>query len=136
MHLNPAGVVTSIRSLEAIDQCQFARLGILDVRPNLVSREIGGVQVGLCGIENHAVDTSVGDIFVVLDILIQSSIGLHRKHVAITGVVVERVAVNIVGRLMGGKHENSTSVGLAAGSQGWRELVSEGRNRVCISLTP
>lgn len=117
MHLDPAGVVASIRSLEAIDQCQFTRLGILDVRPNLVGREIGGVQVGLCGIEHHAMDTSVGDVFIVLDIFIQTSIGLHRKHVAVTGVVVERVAVNIVGRLVGGKHENSTSVGLAAGSQ-------------------
>lgn len=117
MHLNPAGVVTSIGGFETIHQGQFTRLGILDMRPNLVGREICGVQVGLCWVEYHAVDTSVGNIFVILDIAIQRAIGLHGEYVSIAGVVVERVAVNIVRRFVSGEHEDSTSVGLTAGSE-------------------
>lgn len=87
------------------------------MRPDLVGGQIGRVEVGLCRVENHAVDTGLGVIFVVLHIAVQSPIGLDGKHVTVASVVVERVAVDIVGRLTGGEDEYRTSVGLAAGGE-------------------
>jgi hypothetical protein len=63
------------------------------------------------------VNTGLGVIFVVLYIAIQSSVGLDGKHVTVAGVVVEGVAIDIVGGLVGGEDEDGTGVGLAAGGE-------------------
>ena len=119
MHLDPARVITGLGGLQAVHERQFTRLGILKMRPDLVGRQIGRVQVGLCRVEHHAVNTGLGVIFVVLYIAIQSSVGLDGKHVTIAGVVVEGVAVDIVGGLVGGEDEDGTGVGLAAGGESY-----------------
>jgi hypothetical protein len=63
------------------------------------------------------VNTGLGVIFVVLYIAIQSSVGLDGKHVTVAGVVVEGVAVDIIGGLVGSEDEDGTGVGLAAGGE-------------------
>lgn len=119
VNLNPARVVTRVRSLEAIHQFQLTGLSILFVCPDLVGLQIGGVQVGLGGIEHHAVDTGVGLVLVVLNVDIEGAVGLNGENVSVSSVLIEGVAVDVVGRLVGGEDEDGTGVGVVAGSQGW-----------------
>lgn len=117
VHLNPAGVVIGRGSLDAVDQGQLAGFGVLQVCPDLVGLEIGGVEVGFGGVEDHAVDTGVGLVLVVLDVLDESAIGTCREDVAVAGIFVEGVAVDVVGGLVGGEDEDGAGVGVGAGGE-------------------
>ena len=118
VHLNPARVVARGGSLQTVNQLQLTGLRVLLVCPDLVGGQIGRVQVGLGGVEHHAVNTSVLLVLVVLHIDVQGSIGLHREDVAVSRILVERVTVDVVGRLVGGQDEDSAGVGVGAGGEG------------------
>lgn len=118
VHLNPTRVITRMRSLKTIEQSQLTSLSILFVCPDFVGLEIGGVEVGLGRIKDHAVNASVGIILVVLDILIKGTILGDGEDVSIAGVLVEWVTVDIVWGLVGGQNEDGAGVGVGASSQG------------------
>lgn len=117
VHLHPAWVVAWVRSLLAVEQSQLTGLGILLVRPDFVGREIGGVKVGLRGVKDHAVDARLGVIFVVLHILIKLAVLCDREDVTVTSVVVEWIAVDVVGGLVGGQNEDGAGVGVGVSSE-------------------
>lgn len=117
VHLDPAGVVIGRGSLDAVDQGQLAGFGVLQVCPDLVGLEIGGVEVGFGGVEDHAVDAGVGLVLVVLDVLEESAIGASGEDVAVAGVFVEGVAVDVVGGLVGGEDEDGAGVSVGAGGE-------------------
>lgn len=106
-----------MRSLLAVEQSQLTGLGILLVRPDFVGREIGGVKVGLRGVKDHAVDARLGVIFVVLHILIKLAVLCDREDVTVTSVVVEWIAVDVVGGLVGGQNEDGAGVGVGVSSE-------------------
>lgn len=118
VHLHPARMVIGRRGLETVDQAQFPGR-VLAVRPDLVGLQVGRVEKGLGGIEDHAVDARGRFIFVVLHILGQTAIVLDGKHIAIARVLVEGIAIDVVRRLAGGQDEDSASVGVGAGGQFW-----------------
>ena len=116
MHFHPARMVIGRRGLETVDQRQLSSR-VLAMRPDLVGLQVGRVEKGLGGIEDHAVDAGGRFIFVVLHILGQTAIVLDREHIAIAGVLVEGIAIDIVRRLASGQDEDGASVGVGAGGQ-------------------
>lgn len=64
-------------------------------------------------VEDHAVDSGVVLVRIVLHILLQSTSSVDRKDVSISGKVVEWVAVHIIRWLIGGEHEDCTSFGIS-----------------------
>lgn len=117
MDFHPSRVVVRRRRLETVHQRQLPGRSVLAMRPDLVGLQVGRVQESLGGIEDHAVDTGVFDIFVVLHVLRQAAVVLYREDVAVAGVFVEWVAVDVVRRLFGGEHEDGSSVGVCTSSQ-------------------
>lgn len=118
VHLDPARMITGGRSLQTVDQSQLTGLRILLVCPDLVGLQVRGVQVGLGGVEHHTVDARVLLVLVVLNIGIQRAVGFHGEDIAEPSVLVEGVAVHVVGRLVGREHEDGAGVGFTAGGQG------------------
>lgn len=86
------------------------------MRPDSVGPHVCAVEVCLGVIKDHAVNGGLGAIFVVLDVLVQSTFRVHGEDVAISGVVVEGVAVDVVRGLLGGKEEDGA--GLCVGVVG------------------
>ena len=87
-------------------------LKYLLVRPDFVSPHVGRVEVLLVLVEDHAVDGGVVLVRVVLDVFLQTALVVDGEHVAVAGEVVERVTINVVRRLIGGKYENGTGLGV------------------------
>lgn len=94
---------------ERVDKVMVANLL---VRPDFVSPHISRVKVLLVLVENHAVDRGVVLVRVVLDVLLQAALLINREHVAIASKVVERVAIHVVGRLVGSKNKDGTGLGV------------------------
>ena len=117
VHLHPARVVARVRSLLAVEQSQLTGLGILLVCPDFVGREIGGVKVSLRGVKDHAVDARLGVIFVVLHILIKLAVLGDREDVTVTSVIVEWIAVDVVGGLVGSQNEDGAGISVGVGSE-------------------
>jgi hypothetical protein len=88
-------------------------LKYLFVRPDFVGPHVGRVEVLFILVEDHAVDGGVVLVRVVLDIFFQTALVVDRENVAIAGEIVERVAVDIVRRLVGGEHEDRASLGVS-----------------------
>jgi len=65
-------------------------------------------------------DTGVGEVRVILNVLVELSRLRDGEDIAVAGVVVEGVGVDTVGGLLGGKEEDGTSVGVGAVGLGWR----------------
>lgn len=80
------------------------------MRPQLVGREIGGVEVGLGRVEDHAVDACVGLVRVILRVLCKCSRLADGKDVAVASMVVERVGVDVVRWLARGEQEDGAGV--------------------------
>jgi hypothetical protein len=80
------------------------------VCPEGVGGEVGGVEVGLGGIEDHAMDARVRRVGVVLDVFVQGARGGDGEDVAYARVLVERVAVDCVGWLAGREVEDCAGV--------------------------
>lgn len=117
MDFDPSRMVVRRRRLKTIHERQLPGRSVLAMRPDLVGLQVGRVQECLGRIEDHAVDTGVFHIFVVLHILGQTAVVPYGEDVAVAGVFVEWVAVDIVRRLFGGEHEDGSSVGVCIGSQ-------------------
>lgn len=121
VHLNPAGVIIGRGGINAIDQGQFACCCILAVGPDLVRLQVGRVEVGLGWVKNHAVDTGIRFVLVVLDVLGETAIRLNREDIAVSSIFVERVSINSVGGLTGGKNEDGAGVGVVVGGKGCKQ---------------
>lgn len=79
--------------------------------PELVGAEVGGVEIRLGGIKDHAVDAAVGLVLVVLDVGGEGAGGgVDGEDGAVAGVVVEGVAVDRVGGFPGGEEEDGAGV--------------------------
>ena len=79
--------------------------------PEFVGAKVGGVEIFLLRVKDHAVDASVGLVRVVLDVLLESLCGVVcGEDSAVTGVVVEWVAVDTVRRLVGGEEEDGAGI--------------------------
>lgn len=79
--------------------------------PELVGLEVGGVEVRLGRVEDHAVDAAVGLVLVVLDVVGEGAgVGVGGEDGAVAGVLVKGVAVDCVGGLAGGEEEDCAGV--------------------------
>lgn len=121
VHLNPAGVVIGRGGINAIHQGQFACCRILAMGPDLVRLQIGRVKVGLGGVKNHAVDTGVRFVLVVLNVLGETAVRLHREDISISSIFVERVSIDSVRGLTGGKNEDGARIGVVVGGKGCKQ---------------
>ena len=83
-------------SFQRVNQSQLTRLLILLVSPDFVGSEIRGVEIGLCRVKDHTMDPGFRAIFVVLYILLQRSIFVDGKHIAVTCVIVEWISIDVV----------------------------------------
>ena len=102
VNFDPARVVAGVWGLQAVQQLQLAGVCILLVCPDLVGLQVCGVEIGLGGVEDHAVDTGVFVIGVVLDIGLKGTVRLNGEDISISCVFVEWVAIYIVRGLVGG----------------------------------
>lgn len=82
------------------------------VTPNSVRPHICTVEVGFRRIEDHSVDCSLVTIFVVLYVLFDVAGGVYGKDVSEACMVVEGVAVDVVGGLLAGEEEYRASLGV------------------------
>lgn len=104
--------------LDTIDKRERARLGIFPVRPDLVGSHVCGIEIGLGRVEDHSVDAGVRVILVVLDVPVEPAVGVDGEDVAVAGVVVEGVSVDVVRGLLSGEHEDGSCIGISVGSLG------------------
>lgn len=102
MHRYPPGVVSGSWSINAVDQCKLACLAIFLMRPDLVSSQVGRIEVCFRAIEHHSMYSRFGNILVVLDIGFHAATLVDRENVAIARVVVEWISIDIVRWLLGG----------------------------------
>jgi hypothetical protein len=89
------------------------------VGPELVGGQVGRVEVGLGGVEDHAVDAGVGLVGVVLDVASEGASGGDGEDVAEAGMLVEGVGIDGVGGLFGCEEEDGARVGVGAACLGW-----------------
>lgn len=100
------------------------------MRPQLVGREIGGVEVGLGWVKDHAVDARVWLVGVVLRVLCERTTLADGEDIAVASMVVEGVGVDVVRWLARGKEEDGTGVcgsvaGFGVAAYGVRGLVND-----------
>ena len=96
VYRNPPGMVLGRRSVQTGDECELARLAIFLVGPDLVSSQVGRIEVGLGWIEDHSVDSRLGAVLVVLNVRFHTAALVDRENIAVAGVVVEWTAIDIV----------------------------------------
>lgn len=113
MQLHPPRVVPRVGRVDGSHDRQQTLL-VLAMRPDLVAVQVGGVQVRLGGVEDHAVDAARLLVGVVLDILVQAAGGGHGEDVAVAGVVVEGGPIHVVRGLLCRQHEDGAGVGVGA----------------------
>lgn len=109
---DPARVVARVGAFDGADERELGggRVELL-VDPELVGFEVGGVEVRLGRVEDHAVDAAVGLVLVVLNVCCQGAGGwVGGEDGAVAGVLVEGVAVDCVGGLAGGEEEDCAGV--------------------------
>lgn len=111
------------------------------MRPQLVGREIGGIEVGLCWVKDHAVDARVWLVRVILRVLCESASLAHRKDVAVSSVLVEGVGVDVVRWLARREKEDGAGVcgcitGLGVAADGVRGLVNDFCGRLDCEAGP
>lgn len=83
------------------------------VRPDLVGPHVGGVEVLLIFVEDHAVNGGVVLVGIVLDVLLQTAGLVDGEDIPVAREIVERVAVDVVGRLVGGEDKDGASLGVS-----------------------
>ena len=96
MHRYPPRVVSGGWGINTVDECELACLAIFHVCPDLVSSQVGRIEVGFGGIEDHSVYSRLGDIFVVLDVRFHTAALVDRENISIAGVVVEWISIDVV----------------------------------------
>lgn len=129
VHGHPSWVVPLARRFDTAYSGELTGFRVLLVAPNPVGPHVRRVQVALCGIKRHAVDCSLGAVFVVLDVLLEPAILIHGEDVAEAGVVVEWVTVDVVRWLLCREDENGPRLGVCivclwVASQRMRRLVN------------
>jgi hypothetical protein len=81
-------------------------LCVLFMAPHAIGPHVRAVQVRLRGVEDHAMNGGLRTVLVVLDVLGQGARGRSGEDVAEARVLVEGVAVDAVGGLLGGEDED------------------------------
>ena len=113
MHLNPSRVVFLALCFCEPNCFQSSLVINLLVTPDAVRPHVGAVEICLGWVEYHSMDCRLVAVFVVLDVFLQRAVAVDAEDVAIAGVVVERVAVDIVRGLAGRKEENGARFGVS-----------------------
>lgn len=102
MHRHPPGVVSRRWGIDAVDKGELACVAILLMCPDLVPSQVGRIKVGFRGIKNHSMYSRHGDILIVLNVDFHAAALVDRENIAVAGMVVEGVSIDIVRRLLGG----------------------------------
>lgn len=84
----------------------------LPVTPNLISPHICRVQVLFVGVKDHSMDCRLLVELGILDVLVKATSWIHVENVQKACVIVERVAVDIVWRLLARKDEYCSGLGI------------------------
>jgi hypothetical protein len=106
MHLYPSWMVFRCGCLSKAHRLQSTLFVDLLVTPYPVCPHIRAVEIGLRGIEDHAVNRSLVAVLEVLDILFDVARRVDREDVPVASIVVERVAVYGVRRLLSGEEKD------------------------------
>lgn len=96
VYREPPGMVLGRRSVETVDEYELARPAIFLVSPDLITFQVGRIEVGLSRIEDHSVDSRLGAILVVLNVRFHTAALVDRENIAVAGVIVEWIAIYIV----------------------------------------
>lgn len=117
VHGDPARVVPLVRAVDTSDELDLGGVGLpLPVNPELVGLEVGRVEVRARWVEDHAVDSRVVLVGVVLHVGLEGAGGGGGgEDGTVAGVGVEGVAVDTVGGLIGGEEEYGPGVCLGGG---------------------
>jgi hypothetical protein len=126
MHLDPPWMILR-RWCICVTYClDSAFLIDLLVAPDPVCPHVRTVEVSLAGVKDHAMDCSLVAVFKVLDVLLHFAGRIDREDIAETRVVIERVAVNVVRRLLCRKKEDRASFGVGIVGFGcWGASIAE-----------
>lgn len=122
MHGDPARMIARVGTFDRADEVQLSRR-LLVVDPELVRLEVGGVEIFLRGVKDHAVDAGIRLVLVVLHIVFKLAGGRDSEDGAVACVVVEGVAVDGVGGFLGGEEEDGAGVGFGRGGLCYSVLV-------------
>jgi hypothetical protein len=112
MHGHPAGVVSSIGTIDRTDQLK-RRIVFVDTAmgPDLVSTEVCRIKVLLLRIKDHSVNTRVRLVRVVLNIFLECLCsGIGGEDSAMASVIVERIAVDGIRRLVRCEKKDGTGI--------------------------
>ena len=112
VHGQPARLVVWVWSVKAADCANETGVWVLGVAPQFVGPHVGGVEVRLGWVEDHAMYGRCGRVVVVLDVFFQRAGAVDAEDVAMPGVVVEGVAVDVEGRLLSGEEEYGAGLGV------------------------
>lgn len=94
------------------------------MRPDLVRPHIGGVQVLFLRIEDHAVNSGPLVKLGILNVLSQPTLRVNAVYVEEASMIVERVAVDVVGCFLCGEDKNGSGLGVAIVCSCWRSVRS------------
>jgi hypothetical protein len=64
------------------------------------------------------VDTRVGLVLVVLNVLCETAVGLDGEDIAISRILVKRVSIDSIRGLTCGKDEDGAGIGVVVGGKG------------------
>ena len=138
MHLDPSGMVLWSWRFGEAHRLYPSFIVYLLVTPHSIRPHVCAVEVGLRGVEDHAVDRGLVAVFEVLNVLLDVSRLVDREEVAMAGEVVERVAVYGIRRLFGRQKEDGTRfcvcvvcAGCRAGTCGYRDRARAGCDIRC-----
>ena len=96
VHLYPSRVVLLALCLGKANRFKPPLLVNLLVTPDAVCPHVCAVEVRFCGIEDHAVYGRLVAVLVVLDVPLERPVAVDIEDVAVAGIIVERVAVDVV----------------------------------------
>ena len=82
--------------------------------PQFVGPHVGRVEVRFGRVKDHAVDGRGGRVVVVLDVFFQHAGAVDTEDVAMTGIVVEGVAVDVKGRRLSSEEEYGAGLGVGS----------------------
>jgi hypothetical protein len=131
MHLDPSRVILWRWRLSIPDCLKSALVVDLLVAPYPVSPHVCAIQVGFCGIKDHAVDCSLVAVLVILNVLFHATRGVDGEDVAVAGMIVERVAIHGIRRRLCRKEEDGARLGVCVVCSGCRlALAADAVDRI------
>lgn len=102
MHRHPPGVIFRRWGINAVDKRELACLAIFLVRPDLVSSQVGRIEVVFPGIKDHSMYSRLGHIRVILNIGFNAAALVDGENITVASMIVERISIDIVRWLLGG----------------------------------